>query len=171
MHQFPSNINWVAQRMSYCSYPLLESFCSKWTVAFLRPGWEETKHLPLLWLFRVLKDQQEIIFFFSRWFARVFLNLCICTLFSLSEAINQLYLLLFKPYDTRLLNIYNKSECKLAYDHIRGEVEGGIVELLDLRERDQYKSFWYRFTYERFNGKQAPTAALSKWLTSKCTAA
>mmetsp|Transcript_30700 Transcript_30700/g.42028 ORF Transcript_30700/g.42028 Transcript_30700/m.42028 type:complete len:114 (+) Transcript_30700:1337-1678(+) len=68
------------------------------------------------------------------------------------------YFLFQQPYDTRLLNIYNKTECKQAYQHIRGEVESGLEELLALREKDQ--SFLPRFTYERLNGKQAPTAAL-----------
>jgi len=65
-----------------------------------------------------------------------------------------------KPYDTRSLNIYNKKECKDAYDLIRSEVESGLEELLSLREKDPYRYFLTRFAYERLNGKQAPTAAL-----------
>ena len=69
----------------------------------------------------------------------------------------------YQPFDTRSLNIYNKSECKVAYAQMKGEVEAGIQQLLRLRKVDPYKNFLPRITYERVlrRGQQAPTAPLN----------
>ena len=73
-----------------------------------------------------------------------------------------LYFRVYQPFDTRSLNIYNKSESKAAYAQMKGEVESGIQQLLRLRKEDPYKNFLRRFAYERLSGgKQAPTAPLN----------
>lgn len=50
------------------------------------------------------------------------------------------------------------SSCSLLNSQVKNEVEAGIDFLQQGRERDPYKDFLPRFTYEAsWGGKQAPT--------------
>jgi len=73
------------------------------------------------------------------------------------------YFLFQQPLDTRDLNIYDKAQCKAAYESVRGQVEDGISTLLQFREYDSFKDFLPRTLYEFANGgkRQAPTAPLN----------
>jgi hypothetical protein len=67
----------------------------------------------------------------------------------------------FQPLDTRDLNVYNKKECKVAYEAVKKQVESGVEFLLEFRKNDPYRDFIPRVLREITSGQQAPTADLN----------
>jgi pimeloyl-ACP methyl ester carboxylesterase len=81
--------------------------------------------------------------------------------FALPKTPRRIYFLFQQPYDTRSLNMYNKTESRVAYKFIQRQVEDSIQTLLRFRESDPYDNFPRRAAYEALSGKQAPTAPLT----------
>ena len=63
-----------------------------------------------------------------------------------------------QPFDTRDINVYNKTQCKQAYKTIQARVQSGIEYLLNYRKSDPFSQFIPRVLYESITGKIAPTA-------------
>jgi hypothetical protein len=70
-----------------------------------------------------------------------------------------------QPFDTRTLSSSSKAACRVAYEHIREQVQDGLYLLKDYREQDPYRDLPNRLAYETQKGndghKQAPSAPLS----------
>ena len=75
--------------------------------------------------------------------------------------VERVYFLFQEPIDTAGFNIYNKTESRVLYERVKGQVQDGIDTLKVFRESDPYRGFFARKLYERNAGTEAPTAPLN----------
>ena len=58
--------------------------------------------------------------------------------------------------------MYDKAQCKLVYESVKGRVNDGMQYLQAFRSNDPYRYYLPRKIYERFSGNSpAPTAPLN----------
>jgi hypothetical protein len=94
--------------------------------------------------------------------ARAGINEQIIFPYALPTLPQRVYFLFQEPIDTKDLNVYDKKECRLVYESIKGHVTDGIQTLIRFRKEDPYMRFFPRVIYERNSGgNRAPTALLN----------
>ena len=69
----------------------------------------------------------------------------------------RVYVLFQQPFDTSIIDMNNKSDCRAAYANVKRGVEHSIEQLLRLRTKDYYDQYIPRILYENVFSCQAPT--------------
>jgi len=72
------------------------------------------------------------------------------------------YFLFGKPISTTQLDPKDKMACAELYLEIKEEMKQGFDAVLSARENDPYKEAPLRISYERLNGKKAPTFRMNQ---------
>jgi hypothetical protein len=71
------------------------------------------------------------------------------------------YFVFGQPISTSALDPKDKVACEALYTSVQVEMKRGFRGVLAAREKDPYKDAPIRLTYEKLNGKKAPTFAIA----------